>query len=352
MSVRLPPTSKLPLADAARAHLGDALYRYVLGASDTLEDANASAFTRFRLVPRLLTGQATLDLRTSLCGMTFKAPIAVGAFAGDRVLHDAGLVPVARVCQRLGLPLMISEETVTPLADITAAHDGCWLQLRGAGSLDRAQRLAETAARSGAAGIVLTVLAPAYPIAGFQPGGYSIGTEIARRSWSTIGAEGASGIRAVEAWPQWRWDDVGLLAVGLSAIGLPLIVKGVLRAEDAAYAAEAGCRGVMVSNIGLRQCARWALPLDRLAEIRHATAGAVLVDGGVRSGVDALIGRCLGADAAVVVRPVITALVGGGEAAVFRLLSGWIDEMTTVASWLGVGRLDELDESYVCASIS
>jgi 4-hydroxymandelate oxidase len=345
-----PHAAELPLADAARGHLGDALYRYVLGMPATAEDANAAAFNRYRLIPRVMTGQAGVDIRASLCGKVFAAPLAVGAFAADRVLHDAGLLPVARVCQRLGLPLMISEETVTPLADIAAAHDGCWLQLRAAGSLDRARRLAEAASRCGVSGIILTVLAPAHPTEGSQPGGYSIGAEIARRGWSTIGAEGAPGIGTVAAWPQWRWADIRALAADLAALGLPLIVKGVLRPEDAGHAAEAGCCGIIVSNIGLRQCRRWVLPLDCLAEIRPAAVGAVMLDGGIRSGVDALVSCCLGADLVVAVRPVVTALAGGGEAAVMGLLKGWLDEMVAVASWLGVARLAELDASYLRAS--
>jgi 4-hydroxymandelate oxidase len=337
----------LSIAEAAHAHLGDALYRYVLGIRGEGEDATATAFSRYRLIPRLMTGQAGIDIRVSFAGQAFAAPLAVGAFAGDRVLHGAGLLPVARVCQRLGLPLMISEETVTPLADIAAAHDGCWLQLRAAGALDRARRLAEAAARCGVKGIIVTALAPAHPTAGSRPGEYSIRAEIAARGWSTIGAEGALGIGSVAAWPQWGWADIRALAADLSSLGLPLIVKGVLRPEDAAAAVEAGCQGVIVSNIGLRQCSRWALPLDCLAEIRAAAAGTVMLDGGIRSGVDALVACCLGADMVVAVRPVVTALAGGGEVAVLGLLRGWLDEMIAVASWLGVGRLDELDASYL-----
>ena len=82
-----------------------------------------------------------------------------------------GLLPVARVCHRLRLPLVVSEETVTPLADITALHDLCWLQIRGAGSPDRAARLVALAAAEGARGVVVTLLAPTHPSQGQQPGG-------------------------------------------------------------------------------------------------------------------------------------------------------------------------------------
>jgi isopentenyl diphosphate isomerase/L-lactate dehydrogenase-like FMN-dependent dehydrogenase len=72
-----------------------------------------------------------------------------------------------------------------------------------------------------------------------------------------------------------------------------------------------------------------------------------MLDGGVRHGVDAVVARCLGADAAVATRPVAAALAADGERAVAALLSGWLDEITSVTSWLGVSSLDELDRSFL-----
>ncbi len=346
------PDAALPFAKQARARLGAALYRYVLGRPRELAadapDANEAAFARLRLVPRVLRGAGGIDIASTLCGHPIGGPLAVGPFAGDRMFHEEGLLPVARVCRRLALPLMISEETVTPLAAITALHTECWLQVRAAGPLDRARRLADAAAACGARGLVLTVLAPAHPTPGRQPGGYDIGAELARRGWTTIGSD-RPGIARLPAWPQWGWGDVTALAAHLHALGLALILKGVLDAEDAAAAADCGCAGVIVSNIGLRQSDRWALPLQALPEIRAAHAGSTLMDGGVRDGVDALIACCLGADIGVVTRPVITTLAGGGEQALLALLTGWLDEIAAVASWLGVARLAELDRSYLQA---
>ena len=340
----------LPFADAAAAALGEPLYRYLLGhARDVdadLPDANETAFARYRLLPRVMRGHTGIDIQTALCGRVYSGPLAVGPFAGDRVFHAEGLLPVARACQQLSLPLMVSEETVTPFAEITAVHDGCWLQLRAAGPLHRVRHLIDTAARCGACGVILTVLAPVHPVPGLHPGGYAIGDEIARRGWTTIGADG-TGVAHLPALPQWSWSDVTAIATHVAASGLSLIVKGVLCPEDAVAAAAAGCDGVIAANVGLRQSGRWALPLDMLSELRAHTKGYLLLDGGVRHGVDAVIARCLGADFAVAVRPVVTALVAGGEAAVIALLGGWLDEITAIASWLGVANLAELDGSYL-----
>jgi 4-hydroxymandelate oxidase len=341
----------LPFAEAAAAALGAPLYRYLLGAAhdvaEGVPDANEAAFARYRLLPRVLRGGGGIDIRAGLFGRLHAGPLAVGPFAGDRLFHAEGLLPVARVCQRLSLPLMVSEETVTPLADIAAAHDACWLQLRAAGPRDRVLRLADAAARLGLRGVVLTVLAPAHPVPGLQPGGYAVGEEIARSGWTTVGSEDGSGVAHLAAWPQWSWSDVAAIAAHLAASGLALLVKGVLRPEDAAEAAAAGCGGVIAANVGLRQSGRWALPLDLLGELRARATGHLLLDGGVRHGADVVIACCLGADFAVAVRPVVAALAAGGEAAVTALLGGWLDEVTAIASWLGVERLAELDPSYL-----
>ena len=342
----------LPFATPARQRLGEALYRYVLGRPRDLDaeapDANEAAFSALRLVPRVMRGCAAIDIQASLFGYISAGPLAVGPFAGDRLFHAEGLLPVARVCQRLVLPLLVSEETVTPLADITATHDGCWLQLRAAGPLDRARRLADVAARCGARGLVLTALAPAHPCPGLQPGGFDIDQEIARRGWSTVGADTA-GVAALPAFPHWGWDDVAALATHLRGAALNLVVKGILHPADATAAFAAGCQGVVVANVGLRQSGRWALPLRCLAQVRSQSAGAVLLDGGVRNGADVVVACCLGADFAVATRPVVTTLAGGGEAALESLLRGWLDEVAALASWLGVSRLTELEESYLCA---
>lgn len=339
----------LPYADEARAALGEDLFRYMMGRpfdGDSNADANEVAFRRYRLVPRVMRGANQPDLTATLCGRGVAAPLIAGAFAGDRVFHADGLLPIASACHDLGLPLIVSEETITPLADICSVHRESWLQLRAAGPLDRIYRLADHAAEVGAAGLVLTVLAPVHPVQGLQPGSFSIGREIAARGWSTIGSDGP-GVQALDAFPAWSWKEIEAVANHLQTLGLPLLVKGVLHGDDAKAAIGAGCGGIIASNIGLRQSARWASALHRLPELRRSFDGPLLHDGGVRYGSDIVTALCLGADLAIVVRPLISALAAGGENAVKRYLSGLIDETLAMASWCGVGGLEELDTSYL-----
>ncbi|MQT15434.1 alpha-hydroxy-acid oxidizing protein [Rhizobiales bacterium Sp-1] len=353
----LPAPLDLPFAAEAEAVLGPALYRYLIGAPRDampgMDDRNAEDFRRFRLLPRVLRGAAAIDISTDLAGRRFAGPLVIGAFAGDRVFHRDGLLALARVGRRLNLPLVVSEETVTPLRDLTAAHDACWLQLRAAGPLERIFKLIDLAADAGAQGMVMTVFAPVHPVAGLQPGNFSIGAEIRRRGWSTIGAIGGFpdddglGVAPLPAFPGWGWNEVAAAIAHAGSRGLPLMLKGILRADDAAAAQAAGASGIVVSNLGLRQSSRWASPLAALPAVAASASGAVALDGGIRHGTDALVARCLGAAMSVAARPVATALVGGGEEAVEDLLRSWLDEIRAVASWLGVARLDELGPDFV-----
>lgn len=340
----------LPHAEAARIALGDPLFRYVTGrptdGSEDRTDPNVSALARYRLVPRVMRGASGVSLATTLAGRALAAPLAVGAFAGDRLFHPDGLLPIAQACADLGIPLFVSEETVTPLAAITAAHRACWLQIRAAGAPDRAAVLVEGAAAAGACGIVLTVLAPTHPVPGRQPGGFSVGREIAARGWTTIGST-EPGIAPLATFPAWTWTDLETVVRRARDAGLPVLAKGILHPEDATRAEEAGCAGSVVSNIGLRQTWRWAPAAERLPAVRAAARAPVLLDGGIRSGADVLVAVALGAAVAVTTRPVLSALAAGGGDAVRGLLGGWADEMRALAAWCGVETPEALHPGFL-----
>ncbi len=338
----------LPHAEEARRKLGEPLFRYLTGraAGPGETDANVAALSRYRLVPRVLRGSGTVEISVSLAGRTIGAPLAIGAFAGDRLFHPDGLLPIAQLCREFGLPLFVSEETVTPLSEIAAVHDDWWLQLRAAGPRERAMRLADVAGQVGARGLILTVLAPTHPVQTMQPGGFSVGRELAARGWATIGSEGP-GIAPLPIFPAWGVEDLAAVVRHAGAAGLPVVAKGILHPRDAVMAEDAGCAGVILSNIGLRQTRRWVPPVEQLLAVRAAAGGAMLLDGGIRSGADAVVAAALGATAAITTRPVITALAGGGEDALRELLASWLDEIRAVLVWCGVESPADLDPDYV-----
>lgn len=335
----------LPYQAEARAALGDELFRYLLGRSQDgqPEDGNEAAFRRYALVPRLLTGTTGIDTETGFLGQKIAAPLVIGAFAGDRLFHPEGLLPVARVCARLRLPLVVSEETVTPLPSITACHRMVFLQLRAAGPLERVRSLMQQAADAGAAGIVLTVLAPVHPVQGMQPGGFNVGQTLREKGWSTIGSDGP-GAHPLPAFPQWGFAEVAAMVEAAKSLGLPVILKGILHPGDVLPCEQTGASAIAVSNIGLRQSGRWLTALDALPAIRKAATEntIIMLDGGVRHGSDILTARLLGADVAVVSRPVLSALAGGGEAGVEHYLRGLVDAVTALTTWMGARNPDGL----------
>ena len=347
-------TSKRSWMDQASAKLGTTLFDYLRGRPHDMRDAdidpNERALSRYRLIPRILTGRQQVDLSCSIFGQEYAAPIGIGAFAADRLFDADGVVAIGRVCARLRLPLFISEEAVTPLPEAIASGADCWLQLRAAGPIARAERLVRQAADAGCKGIVLTVLAPVHPVPGLHPGGVDVAAEIAARGWSTIGA--AEGVARLPAFPAWSDIELTQLVEQAHACGVKIIVKGVLHPADATMAIGTGCDGVMVSNIGVRQLYRWAPAIDQLPAISKAMLAAqprppILIDGGIRNAADIIVASILGAQMAVLVRPLAYALAAGGEAGVEQMLTGLLGELTAVCAWMGAATLSDLQSDQL-----
>lgn len=146
--------------------------------------------------------------------------------------------------------------------------------------------------------------------------------------------------------PALTWDD---LAWVKSLSPLPLAVKGILRGDDAARAAEYGARAVIVSNHGGRQLDGTIASLDALAEVVEAVDGRaeVILDGGIRRGVDVLKALALGAKAVLLGRPVLWGLAVGGEAGVSHVLELLRDELDVAMALSGCARLQDIDSSLV-----
>ncbi|TPE48039.1 alpha-hydroxy acid oxidase [Amaricoccus solimangrovi] len=339
------------LRAAVRDRIGPELERYLEGRPRDMDpgasDPNEAAFDAYRLVPRLLTGIADTDIGVDWLGHRVAAPLLVGAFAADRILDPMGVVPIARAAGRLRLPIVISEECLTPLPEITAVNGCVALQLRGAGPLDRALALAGHAADSGARGIVLTALAPAHPRPGLFPGGLDIQAATRERGLRPIAAEG--GDHTVHASPAWSWADLAAFVAEAAALGLPVHLKGVLDPADAARALDAGCAGVAISNLGVRNLYRWAPAVARLPTVAAAvgTRGAVVLDGGVRNAADAVVAACLGADLVTMVRPIVYMAIAEGEDAVGDFLSKFLDDFYTICFWMGVDRVGAFSSDHV-----
>jgi isopentenyl diphosphate isomerase/L-lactate dehydrogenase-like FMN-dependent dehydrogenase len=143
------------------------------------------------------------------------------------------------------------------------------------------------------------------------------------------------------------WADLAWLR---EQTALPLLVKGVLTAEDARRAVAAQIDGIVVSNHGGRQVDGAVASLDALEEVRAAVDLPLLVDGGVRGGADVVKALALGADAVLLGRPYAYGLAVGGEEGVRSVLEQFAAETDLTLALVGAHNVDELDATWIAAS--
>jgi isopentenyl diphosphate isomerase/L-lactate dehydrogenase-like FMN-dependent dehydrogenase len=337
---------------AARLDAGTAGY-FFGGAGDevTLED-NVAAWRRWRLRPRVLAGLSEWRTGTEVLGGDVSMPVLVAPVAYQRLVDPDGEIATARAAARAGTVMCLSTlATVRPSEVAAGAPAGRrWFQLYCFRDEGVTRALMEEAIGAGFEAIVVTVDAPRGGNrerdlrTGFGiPEGFGVPSVAA-----ALGSERAVTIEETFALmdPALSWSDLEELA---SECSVPVLVKGVLTAEDAALAIEHGAAGVVVSNHGGRQLDRCLATADALSEAVDAVEGrgAVLVDGGIRRGVDVAIALALGADAVLVGRPVLWGLASGGEDGARTVLEMLRDELELALALCGCSSPAELSRAHV-----
>jgi 4-hydroxymandelate oxidase len=179
----------------------------------------------------------------------------------------------------------------------------------------------------------------------------NLGGVLARSASSSVGGSVLAKAFAQMMDATLSWKDLEWL-VGISP--LPVLVKGLVRSDDAVRAVSGGAAGIIVSNHGGRQLDSAIAPLDALPEVVQAVASSVpvLMDGGVRRGTDVLKAIALGAKAVLIGRPLVWALAVGGEEGVTQLLRLLRDEITTSMTLLGVDSVSGLTSDLVSARLT
>jgi 4-hydroxymandelate oxidase len=311
------------LEEDARRVLPPATFAYYhQGARDGVSAAEAArAWERVRLVPRVLQEVGQVTTETTILGAAVPAPFGVAPTTLHRAADPRGESATAAACAAAGLPMVVSSNATATFAEIAATGVRWWLQAYLPQQRDLALPMLEAAVAAGAQAIVLTVDTP---VVGTK---YDAGEGIV---WDSVPEEwiGANLGPAADA-PKAR--DLGPADVGWlrDVTRLPVVTKGVLHADDARRAVDAGAAAVWVSNHGGRQ-------LDRVASTAHCLPAVVdavgdqaevYVDGGVRSGTSALAALALGARACFLGRWPLYALATGGEEGVGRLLAGLTTEL-------------------------
>lgn len=323
------------------------------GAGDevTLRD-NVAAWRRWRLRPRVLAGVREVRSEVEILGRPVSMPVLIAPVAYQRLVNSEGEAAMARAAAEEGTVMCLSTlATMRPseLAEAVPASRR-WFQLYC--FQDEALTLAmlQEAIDSGFEAVVVTVDAPPGGNrerdlrTGFRiPEGLGVpSVEAALRSERAVTIEETFGLMNAAL----SWSDLEELA---SASEVPILVKGVLTAEDAELAVDHGASGVVVSNHGGRQLDCSTATADSLPEVVEAVEGRipVLVDGGIRRGVDVAIALALGADAVLVGRPALSGLAVGGEAGARRILDILHRELRLALALCGCSSPPELTRSHV-----
>jgi isopentenyl diphosphate isomerase/L-lactate dehydrogenase-like FMN-dependent dehydrogenase len=305
---------------------------------------NRAAFRRWCMVPRALRDVAEIDTGTTVLGQPIPFPVLVPPMGLQRIVHPEGECEMARGVAAAGTIMCVSTVSTRSPAEIAATRVERWFQLYLFKDRAITDGLVAQARDAGYGALVLTVDGA---VIGRRDrairSGFAFGPDIRIPSVGpALGLpEGGDPValggmldRSV------TWEAVGRLAEA----GLPLVVKGILDAEDARLAVEHGAAAVIVSNHGGRQLDAAPATLDVLPAVAEAVDGRaeVLLDGGVRRGTDVLTALALGARAVLVGRPVYWGLAYGGAAGVREVLDVLRAEIVEAMTLLGRRSLAEV----------
>jgi 4-hydroxymandelate oxidase len=340
----------------ARHVIGEMAYAYYAGGADDerLLEGNVAAWTRWQLHPRVLAGVAAVDLRTTVLGTAVSSPIVIAPTAIQGLAHADGEVATAQGAAARGALMVLSSLATCSLEEVSARVPDAprWMQIYILRDRARTADLVLRAAAHDYRALVLTVDAP---VSGLRlrelRGGVHLPHDLALPNLAGNSTESAheGGFMAVvtkEFEPALTPDDIGWLA-GLT--DLPVVVKGVQRADDAVRCIEAGAAAIVVSNHGARQLADAPATADILPEIAEAVGdrAEVYVDGGLRRAPDVVKALALGARAVLIGRPSLWALAAGGSDGVASLLGWYESELRRAMALCGAATMAELDRSLV-----
>jgi isopentenyl diphosphate isomerase/L-lactate dehydrogenase-like FMN-dependent dehydrogenase len=345
------PLSVADFAQLAEERVPANVWCYFAGGADdevTLRD-NVAAFRRWRFRPRMLTGVTEVSGATEILGTPVSMPILVAPTAMHGLLTPEGERATARAAAAAGTIACISTITTRTHEEIRDAAPGAprWQQLYILEDRGRTEEMLAGTAEVGYSAVVLTIDTPAWGRReGDIRGGFTIPPELPLPYVAGDPAARAQGIGLVPVERALTWRDIEWAA---ERARLPVLVKGVLTAEDALLAVEHGAAAIIVSNHGGRQLDGVAASMDALPEVVDAVAGRVpvLLDGGVRRGGDALKALALGASAVLVGRAVLYGLAVDGEAGARRVLEILREEVERGLGLLGCSSPHEVTRAHV-----
>jgi 4-hydroxymandelate oxidase len=326
---------------------------YAGGAADevTLRESRA-AYERIPLYYRVLRGIDQRSLETTVLNERVSMPVLVAPTAFHRLAHDDGELATVRAAGAAGTIMIVSTMSNTSIEDITRAATGpVWFQLYIYRDRRATQDLVARVEAAGCRALVLTVDAP---LIGPRerdlrnqftlPEGLTVRNLLGAGHGEMAATADGSGLHAYVTKfidPTIAWADVEWLR---SITRLPLVIKGIARADDARRAVDAGARAIVVSNHGGRQLDTSPATIDALPPIAEAVAGRaeIYIDGGVRRGTDVIKAIARGARAVLIGRPILWGLAVDGEPGARRVLDIFRSELDIALGLCGHTNLDEI----------
>ena len=375
------PATAVDYRRLAARRLPRFLFDYIDGgAGDELTlAANAAGFADLRIRQRVLVDGRGVDTATTLMGEPCALPLALAPVGLAGMMARRAEARAAQLAEAAGVPFTLSTVGICPLAEVAAARrTPFWFQLYMLRDRGAVEAILDAAWAAGCRCLVFTVDLPlpgprhrdtrnGLGAAGLAPALARAAQVLARPRWIwDVALRGrplrfgclepqvpdARSLDAFKAWvdaqfdPGVTWQDIAWLRARWRG---RILLKGILDAEDARAAVDAGVDGIVVSNHGGRQLDSVSASVRALPRIAAAVAGRceVLVDGGVRSGVDVFKALALGARGVLIGRPWIWALAGAGDAGLVHLLATMQRELHLTMTLAGVSRIDAIGAGHL-----
>jgi len=333
---------------------------YASGSNDmiTLRE-NRAAYSRLRLMPRILHDVSSVDTTTSILGDKVSSPLCIAPTAMQQMAHPDGECATSRAAARNDTLMTLSSWSTIPLEEVAAAapNGTRWFQLYVYKDREVTLQLIKRAERAGYKAIALTVDTP---ILGRRENDiknkFTLPSHLTMGNFKNINQgtnvkddKGGSGLASYVSKlidQTLTWKDVHWVRKNTT---MKIVVKGVMTAEDAITSLKNGVDGIWVSNHGARQLDTTPATIEVLPDIIKAVRGKceVYIDGGVMRGTDIFKAVALGARGVFIGRPVVWGLAHNGEEGVNNVLKLLNDEFVLAMKLAGVSKLADMKPSYV-----
>jgi 4-hydroxymandelate oxidase len=341
------------LEDRARERLTPGAFAFAAGGADdeiTLAD-NIAAWRRLRLAPRMLRDVTAIDTSVGVLGARIAAPMMGAPTGRHRLFHPDGERATARGAAAAGVPYVMATTSTVTIEDVAAERRRApqWFQLYLPHDRSVTEGLVDRIAAAGFGAVVLTVDQPVYgasPRAARAPLDPGPDIRAVNLPGQPVAAHGYGAAHSGTVTFPATFDDLAWL---VRRSPLPVLVKGILRADDALRCVELGARGIIVSNHGGRHLDAAVATADALPAIAAAVGAKaeVYVDGGIRRGTDIVKALALGARAVLIGRPAVWGLAIAGADGVRDVFEHLRGELVRTMALCGVAKLEEVTRDLV-----